>query len=376
MSGVSGFPAGPAGTSAGTTTGTSAGGLDAHVVVRRPGFEVDVALRAEPGDVVAVIGPNGAGKTTFVRALTGLTPLDGGHVRCAGETWDDGAGTARAVPTRGVGMVFQQQLLFPHLTALGNAAFGLRARGVRRAAARARAQDWLDRLGVGDLAHRRPAQLSGGQAQRVAIARALASEPRLLVLDEPLAALDVGVAMALRIELARHLAGFAGVSVLVTHDALDTLTIANRVLVLDAGRVAQTGTPADVARRPQTEHVARLMGLNVLRGRGSGTVVRLAGGSELVTVTPASGEVNACFGPAAVSLTRQEPTGSARNRWRGTVRSVVPHGSAVRVHLEGEVALIADVTPASAAALDLAPGREVWAAVKATEVSVYDVTPR
>ncbi|MGH3372704.1 MAG: TOBE domain-containing protein, partial [Nocardioidaceae bacterium] len=214
----------------------------------------------------------------------------------------------------------------------------------------------------------------GGQAQRVSIARALATQPRLLLLDEPLAALDVGVAMALRIELARHLSDFPGVSVLVTHDAIDTLTMANRVVVLDEGRVVQHGTPAEVAQRPQTEHVARLMGLNVLRGHSSGTVVRVAGAADLVTVTDAHGEVNACFGPAAVSLTEHEPVGSARNRWRGTVRSVVPHGASVRVHLDGEVALIADVTPESAVALALVPGRVVWAAVKATEVSVYGVT--
>jgi molybdate transport system ATP-binding protein len=181
--------------------------------------------------------------------------------------------------------------------------------------------------------------------------------------------------MALRIELARHLAEFPGVSVLVTHDALDTLTMANRVVVLDEGRVVQEGTPTEVAQRPQSEHVARLMGLNVLRGRSSGTVVQLADGSALVTASAAEGEVNACFGPAAVSLTTEEPAGSARNRWPGTVRSAVPHGAAVRIHLDTAPAraLIADVTPAAAAELELVPGRRVWAAVKATEISVYGV---
>lgn len=347
--------------------------LDAHVVVRRTtsGFGLDTRLIAEPGDVVAVIGPNGAGKSTLVRALAGLVPLDDGHVVCDGETWDDGAGRARPVQGRRTGMVFQQQLLFPHLTALGNVAFGLRARGVRRGEATRLAQGWLDRLGVGDLSARRPHEVSGGQAQRVSVARALATEPRLLLLDEPLAALDVGAAMSLRVELARHLGEFTGVSVLVTHDALDTLTVANRVVVLDAGRVVQTGTPAEVAQRPQTEHVARLMGLNVLRGHSSGTLVRLPDGTDLVTSTPYTGQVNACFSPAAVTLTTEPPTGSARNRWQGTVRSVVPHGAAVRVHLVGAATLIADVTPASAAALHLVPGANVWAAVKAMEIDVY-----
>ncbi len=345
--------------------------LDAHVVVRRPGHTLDVHLSAERGDVVAVIGPNGAGKSTFVRALAGILPLDEGHVRCDGETWD--AEGARAVEARHrrVGMVFQQGLLFPHLSAAENVAYAARCRGTRRRAAETGARRWLARLGVEDLADRRPDQLSGGQAQRVAIARALASEPRLLLLDEPLSALDVGVAMALRIELARHLADFTGVSLLVTHDALDAMTVANRVLVLDEGGVAQLGTPHEVARRPATDHVARLVGLNVLRGVGSGTSVRLRTGGTLVSATPARGDVSACFSPSAVTLTLHEPTGSARNRWAGTVTSVAPHGSAVRVHVDAEGGLIADVTPTSSAQLQLVPGARVWAAVKATEIRVY-----
>ena len=345
--------------------------LDATVVVRRPEHTLDARLSAEAGDVVAVIGPNGAGKSTLLRALAGLVPLDAGAVRCAGREWD-GPGRRLRTQDRNVGVVFQDQLLFPHLTARANVAFGPRSRGVPRRTAHRLADEWLARLGVGDLADRRPAQLSGGQAQRVAIARALATDPALLLLDEPLAALDVGVAMSLRFELARHLSSFEGVTVLVTHDALDTMTIANRVVVLDEGQVAQVGTPEEVASRPRTEHVARLVGLNVLRGTGLGTDVKLTDGSLLVTATAAWGEVFASFRPAAVTLTTEEPSGSARNRWPGTVRSVVPHGAAVRVHLDaGAARLIADVTPASAVRLHLEPGRRVWATVKATEVEVY-----
>ena len=344
--------------------------LDARVVVRRRDHTLDVALTARHGDVVAVIGPNGAGKSTLVRALAGIEPLTEGHVVVDGSSWEGPAGRLE-VRRRRVGVVFQDELLFPHLTALGNAAFGPRSRGLRRREAEAAALDWLARFGIEDLAGRRPAQLSGGQAQRVSIARALAGHPRLLLLDEPLSALDVGVAMALRLELARHLADFDGMTVLVTHDALDVMTLASRVVVLDGGRVAQEGTPAEVARRPRTEHVARLVGLNVLRGTSTGTLVRLADGSSLVTATAAHGEVNACFTPAAVTLTLEEPTGSARNRWPGTVVSASPHGEAVRVHVDAVTGLLADVTPASAGALGLAPGRRVWATVKATEVQVY-----
>jgi molybdate transport system ATP-binding protein len=149
------------------------------------------------------------------------------------------------------------------------------------------------------------------------------------------------------------------------------MTLASRVVVLDDGRVAQQGTPAEVARRPRTEHVARLVGLNVLRGTSTGTLIRLTDGTALVTATAAHGEVNACFTPAAVTLTLEEPTGSARNRWPGTVVSASPHGEAVRVHVDTGTGLLADVTPASAGALGLTPGRQVWATVKATEVQVY-----
>jgi len=345
--------------------------LDAHVVVHRRGHTLDVRLTAERGDVVAVIGPNGAGKSTLVRALAGVEPLDEGRVTCGGETWE-GLGARRVdARRRGVGMVFQQGLLFPHLTALDNVAFGPRSQGARRRTARATARSWLTRLGVEDLADRRPNQLSGGQSQRVAVARALAARPRMLLLDEPLSALDVGVAMALRLELARHLAEYDGVSLLVTHDALDAMTLANRVLVIDDGRVAQDGTPAEVARQPATDHVARLVGLNVLRGLSSGTSIRLTDGTTLVSATPAHGQVSACFSPSAVTLTLEEPRGSARNRWLGAVTTLAPHGSAVRVHLDATTGLIADVTPASATQLGLTPGAKVWATVKATEIAVY-----
>ena len=328
------------------------------------GLEVDLqvpgrvaaAFSTEPGEVLAVIGPNGAGKSTLVRALAVLVPAEGRAVL-------DGVDLLRQpVRERRVGMVFQDRLLFPHLTALANAAFGLRARGARRTDAEAAARRWLDRLGVGELADRRPQQLSGGQAQRVAIARALVTEPRLLLLDEPLAGLDVSVAMALRVELARHLARLDAVTLLVTHEAIDALTVANRVLVLEEGRVAQLGPATEVAAHPRTEHVARLVGLNVVPRRA-------ADRSELLA-----------FPPDAVVVSLQEPAGSPRLRWCGTVRDAAPHGDAVRL-LVGDARpegpdLLADVTPASAAELGLAPGRQVWLSVKETAIRSYPAGDR
>lgn len=312
----------------------------------RVGDRLDVAFTAEPGDVIAVIGPNGAGKSTLVGALAGAVPAEG-RARLDGTDL-----LGLPARQRHVGMVFQQQLLFPHLSARANVAFGPRARGVRRAEAELRAQDWLDRLGIGELGERKPGQLSGGQAQRVAIARALATEPRLLLLDEPLAGLDIGVAAALRIELASHLAAYDGITLLVTHDAIDALTLATRVLVVEGGRVSQTGTPTEVAQRPATDHVARLVGLNVIR----------------------EGDQLRSFPPTAVTVGLSEPQGSARNTWRGEIVSATPHGDAVRLVVRAQQDLIADVTPGAAAELGLAPGRVVWLSVKETSVNAYAVT--
>lgn len=315
-------------------------GLDVSV---RVADRVEAAFTADPGEILAVIGPNGAGKSSLVRALAGLAPASG-HALL------DGADLLRlSAPDRHVGLVFQGQLLFPHLSALANVAFGPRARGTPRRVAEHEARAWLERFGIGDLAGRRPPKLSGGQAQRVAIARALATNPRLLLLDEPLTGLDVKVATALRIELGRHLASYTGVTLLVTHDAIDALTIADRVLVLDEGKVAQIGTPAEVSQRPRTEHVARLVGLNVVRGEAGLTA----------------------FPPDAVVVTLQEPVGSPRLRWRGRVADVSPHGDAVRLLVHAEPDLIADVTPAAATEMSLVPGREVWLSVKATAVRTY-----
>jgi molybdate transport system ATP-binding protein len=320
-------------------------GLDAHLVV--PG-RLRLDLTAEPGEVVAVIGPNGAGKTTLLSALAGLVATPGSIV-VDGRSWTD---PPLAVRERGVGLVFQDQRLFPHLSALDNVAFGPRARGTSRGEAVRRARDWLERFGISDLADRRPAQLSGGQAQRVAIARGLALDPVLLLLDEPFGGLDVGVATALRLELGRHLAAYSGITLIVTHEAIDAVTLADRVVVLDSGRVAQVGTPLEVASRPRTEHVARLVGLNVMR----------------------EGDTFVAFSPSVVTVSLTEPHGSARHRWPGVIAHAAPHGGTVRLLVTGRHDLMADVTAASTAELQLTPGREVWLSVKESSVETYAVT--
>ncbi|MCX5289787.1 ABC transporter ATP-binding protein [Streptomyces sp. NBC_00183] len=342
-------------------------GLDAHLVVDRKTFRLDVTLTAAPGDVVAVLGPNGAGKTTALRALAGLVPLSGGHLRL------DGAELDRTPPeSRPVGVVFQDYLLFPHLTALDNVAFGPRCQGAGKAEARALAAEWLERMGLAEHAGAKPRRLSGGQAQRVAVARALAIRPRLLLLDEPLAALDARTRLDVRSQLRRHLAEFEAVAVLVTHDPLDAMVLADRLVVVEHGRVVQEGTPSDIARHPRTDYIARLVGLNLYRGQADGHTVRLETGPAITTTEVLSGPVFVAFPPSAVTLFRDPPTGSsARNHWRCEVAGLETHGDQIRADLTGELPLAADLTTVAAAELDLRPGATVWATVKAVQTHAY-----
>jgi molybdate transport system ATP-binding protein len=342
-------------------------GLDARLVVDRGAFRLDVALTAAPGDVVALLGPNGAGKTTALRALAGLIPLTGGHLRL------DGAALDRMPPeARPVGVVFQDYLLFPHLSALDNVAFGPRCRGVGKAAARAQAAQWLARMGLADRAGAKPRRLSGGQAQRVALARALATHPRLLLLDEPLAALDARTRLEVRSQLRRHLAEFEAVAVLVTHDPLDAMVLADRLVVVEHGQVVQEGAPPDIARRPRTDYIAQLVGLNLYRGHAEGHTVLLPGGPGVHTSEDLSGPAFVAFPPGAVTLYRDRPSGSsARNLWRCEVAGLESHGDRIRADLTGELPLAADLTTVAAAELGLHPGADVWATVKATQTHAY-----
>jgi molybdate transport system ATP-binding protein len=346
--------------------------LDADLDVRRDEFRLRMHLSASAGEVVALLGPNGAGKTTALRALAGLLPIDDGHVRLGGDALEDVGGRIRLAPERRrVGVVFQDYLLFPHLSARENVAFGLRARGVDRLAARTRADAALDRMGLAAYARQRPAALSGGQAQRVALARALVTEPRLLLLDEPLAALDAGTRLEVRADLRRRLAEFDGATVVVTHDAVDAFVLADRLVVVENGEVVQVGTPPEVASRPVTEYVAKLVGLNLYRGTAVDGAVTLAGGATLVGAHHDNGPVLAAFRPSSVVLHRHRPDSSARNTWAARVVSLEQHGDTVRVALTGALDAAADVTPLAVAELALEPGAEVWAAVKATETTVY-----
>ena len=360
-------------------THLDSGGLVVDAEVRRGSFTLAVSLAADPGQVLGVLGPNGAGKSTLLSAVAGLTPVSAGHITLAGQVMDDAdTGTFVEASGRPVGFVFQNYRLFPHLTVAENVAFSPRARGQGKRAARSAASYWLDRLRLIDLADRKPGQLSGGQAQRVALARALAGQPALLLLDEPLSALDAGTRIDVQAELKRHLADFTGPCLLVTHDPLEALVLADQLIVLEGGRIVQEGTPAQIARQPATDYVAKLVGLNLYPGRADGSHVVLSGGGAFVVADHGlHGDVLVAVRPSAIVVSTQRPQhSSARNAWRAKVAGLTLLADRVRLDLDGQPQAMVDVTPAAVAELSLDPGSQVWLSVKATDLEVYTHSDR
>lgn len=346
--------------------------LDAHLVQQLGALSLDARIELSAGRIVALLGPNASGKTTTLHALAGLRAIDAGHVRLDGVTLDEpGSGVFVQPECRPVSLVFQDYLLFPHLSARDNIAFGLMARGARREQARAEAGRWLERFGLADQAASRPRQLSGGQAQRVAIARALAPAPALLLLDEPLAALDAGTRASVRRDLRVLLREFAGMTVLVTHDPLDALALADEVVVLEQGRVVQAGPISELTTTPRSRYVADLVGLNLFEGTAHDGKVTVDGAATLTIAEPAEGPVYALVHPATIALYTRAPSGSPRNCWQGSVDGFELLGDRVRVRVAGAATLTAEITAAAMAELDLHDGQRVWATVKATEITTY-----
>ncbi len=354
------------------TSGGPGAGLVAEVALRLGTLDLDVGIEVPPGELVALLGPNGAGKTTLLKILAGLLAPNRGRVLLDGRVLDDLA-TGEHVPVerRPVGYVFQDYLLFPHLSAVENVAFGLRSRGIPKREARQRAGDWLARVGLTEHADARPRALSGGQAQRVALARALATEPRLLLLDEPLAALDATTRLSTRRELRRQLDSYEGVRLLVTHDPLEAIALAERLVVLEEGRISQVGSPTEISQRPRSRYIADLVGVNLLRGRADREGVVFPSASLVAPGPLPAGDVFAVIHPRAVSLHRHQPEGSPRNVWMGTVDGLDFEGERVRVTVGGPLPIVAEVTPAAVDDLALVDGGTVWVSVKATEITVY-----
>ena len=339
-----------------------------HVAVRleRGQFTLDVTLDVPDGEVLALVGPNASGKSTLLHAIAGLAGPQAGSVRVGVRLLTRrGEGNRVDVPPerRNIGLLGQDPLLFPHLSALENVAFGPRSAGVPAAAARGRARDWLDRVGLAEAVHRRPRALSGGQQQRVAIARALAAEPAVLLLDEPLAALDATAAPQIRQLLAEQLRATATTAVVVSHDVLDAVVLADRVAVMRAGRIVEQGPCAEVFAAPRTAFTAALVGVNLLPGTVDGPVVRTAVG-VLRSDSDRGPDGEAClvrFRPSAVELHGERPAGA--NVWPARVLWLEPATGGVRVRLAGTPELLADLEPAAASREWLQPGAPVWVRV-------------
>jgi molybdate transport system ATP-binding protein len=347
--------------------------LSLHGTLQRGTFAANVQLDVAAGETLALVGPNGAGKSSCVQAMAGLLPLAVGELRLGDDLLDAPAAGRFVVPEqRHVGYLPQEPMLFPHRSVRDNVAFGLRARGVAAAEARSKAEAWLARVGLGEHGDRKPRQLSGGEAQRVALARALATEPRYLLLDEPLAAVDASARLQLRQLLLQHLAAFAGPRVVVTHDPVDAFVLGDRIAVLERGAVVQVGTAAELGRAPRTQYVADLVGLNFLRGSVHDSVFTRQGGGTLVVATTHEGPAIATVHPRAIALFRDRPSGSPRNVWQAEVAGIEVALAGRRVRLEGALPLVAEVTAAAVDELGLRPGALVWIALKATEVQVAE----
>ncbi|GAA1880392.1 sulfate/molybdate ABC transporter ATP-binding protein [Williamsia serinedens] len=348
-------------------------GLSVRATMVAPDLDVDVSV--PDGTTVAVLGRNGAGKSSLLHVVAGLLRPTSGRV-AVGERVLVDASTFVAPHRRSVALLGQQPRLFPHMTVAQNIAFAPAAAHRPRAEVRRRVAEWAEAVDVADLLRRRPHQLSGGQAQRVAVARALAADPDVLLLDEPFAALDVDVAARLRALVGRVLADRGRVALLVTHDLVDAVTLADEALVLTDGRVTAHGPVREVLSRPTDDFAARLAGLNLVSGTWDGEAavdgdVRVVGTPE--DTVRAGAPVVAVFDPSAVAVYTERPgVGSPRTVLAARVVEVAPVGSRVAVRCAvADREITAEVTWGAVAELGLAAGAAVWVTVKAGEVQVH-----
>jgi molybdate transport system ATP-binding protein len=350
--------------------------LEANVQARVGRFELACDLAVEAGKAVALVGASGAGKTTMLRAVGGLVRPYAGRVVCDETSWSD---TTRGVflspQERSCGMVFAEYALFGHLSVLENVCFGLRALGTDRALARAKALDLLALFQIEPLAARRANTLSSGEMQRVALARALAVAPRVLLLDEPLSAIDVQRRAPIRASILRHIEETGIAAVVVTHDPIEALLFARDLIVMDAGSVVQRGKAPDLRERPRSGYVAAFAGVNLYEGSATpepgGISTVKVDGAELAVIGQWQGHVALVVDPDAVILSKEQPHSSARNCLLGEVVLAYPEGNAVRVTLASSPPVIARISQKSAGELDVKPGMQLYASFKAGEVRVH-----
>jgi molybdate transport system ATP-binding protein len=351
--------------------------LQARFTVRRRDFTLDAEVRLEPGEVLALLGPNGSGKSTLLAVIAGLLVPDAGTVAVSGRVLTRCAdGRPLLVPPerRGIGLLGQDPLLFPHLSALDNVAFGPQSQGKPRDEARRLAATWLTAVELGGFEQRRPAQLSGGQQQRVALARALAAEPAVLLLDEPMAALDVQTASLMRQLLAERLAANRVATILVTHDVLDAIVLADRVAILQDGRIVDEGAKTRVLAAPRSPFAAALVGVNLVTGTADAGGLRLADGRSITghgARPEAGGEAAAVFRPADVRVAAVAPPGAGvTNGWPSSIVALEPSSGGVRLRLAGDPQIAAEVSPVLVAELGLEPGMPVWLTVDPADVTL------
>ena len=353
--------------------------LTLDVVSRRGGFELRAGFAAERGLTTVIVGESGAGKTTLLRLAAGLDQPERGRIALDDTVYADPGGGIR-VPAwrRDIGYVAQDYALFPHLTVEQNVAFGLRARAAGRGTIACRVAEALRRAGLVGLAGRKPAMLSGGQQQRAALARALVLEPALLLLDEPLAALDLQTRRVVRGELRDLLRSLHCVTLYVTHSPLEALLFGDRIVVIEGGRVTQTGTRDELLRYPRSRYVAELMGTNLFAGSvgaGTGTATVRTGEGEVAVSEPgAPGEMYVTVDPRQITLHSHPPEGSAQNVFTGPILELAPEppsGERIRVALGTRPPLVAEVTREAVAGLSLHEGMTVHASFKATGTRTY-----
>jgi molybdate transport system ATP-binding protein len=350
--------------------------LRAELALVRGSFALELALEVEAGQTVALVGPNGSGKSTLVEALAGLIPIDVGEITLDGTRLESPQAGIRVAPQqRPIGVMFQGLWLFPHLSAEDNVAYGLRASGAGRREARAAVTPLLARLGLLELAQRRPASLSGGEAQRVALARALAPQPRMLLLDEPLSALDLELRPRTRVFLQEILASFPGPRLVITHEPREALLLADRVVVLERGRVVQQGSPDELRQRPQTPYVARLAGVNLLEGTLDGR--RLRAGELSLDVEPgqlglaAGTPLLATVHPHSVRVERADAEPGHEGAWETLVEGVELEGDRVRIELRQPAGFVAELPAADLDLRRFSPGTAIRASIPRDQISIY-----
>jgi molybdate transport system ATP-binding protein len=357
--------------------------LSARLHKRWTGFSLDVGLEVAGGSTLALVGESGSGKTTTLRLIAGLATPDSGRIAWNGMPWFDAEGRL-AIPAwqRPIAYVGQDYALFPHLTLFENIAFGLRALGRSPGEIRERVGRELGRLHLAALAKHKPHQLSGGQQQRAALARALVLDPAVLLLDEPLSALDLKTRREVRSELRATLRSLTCATIYVTHSPMEALVFGDRITVLAEGRAGQTGTREDLLRYPRSSFVAEFMGVNLFQGRivsrDPTGLARLKSDSGELSVMDLESEgdddVFVAVDPRQITLFLESPGGSAQNVFYGPVTEIVPeppNGERVRVALATEPPLVAEVTQRAVNALGLTEGAMVYAAFKATGVMPY-----